>query len=112
MIYSNLNNEDHLKYRFHFNGSRLGGYSFKYFDLPEVRELLHVDQNANPEYDFVNFDVTYSYRPQLEGTAFIYDIMLGKYSQYKVLHIHANTDGLLSTPGVWDLIKKRSYLKP
>ena len=73
---------------------------------------MHVDLNADHEYEYVNYDVTLAYRPQLEGSSWIYDIMLGKYSQYKVLHIHANTDGLLSTPGVWDLIEKRSYLTP
>jgi hypothetical protein len=80
--------------------------------MPEVRDLLHVSPDAAPEYDFVNYDVTSSYRPQLEGSSWVYDILLGKYSQYKALHIQADTDGLLSTPGVWDVIKKRTYLKP
>jgi hypothetical protein len=74
--------------------------------------LLHVDPNANKEYEQINDNATLAYRPQLEGVTWIYDILLGKYSQYKVLHIHGNTDGLLATPGVWDLIKKRDYLKP
>jgi hypothetical protein len=74
--------------------------------------MLHVDQNAKQEYQFTDYNVTFAYRPQFEGSSWVYDILLGKYSQYKVLYVQANTDSLVSTPGVWDLIKKRNYLKP
>jgi hypothetical protein len=101
---SKLTNEDHLKFRVHLNGSVLGGALFGYFDIPKVRELLHVSPDAAPEYEDVNYNVTYAYRPQFEGSSWVYDILLGKYSQYKALNIHGNTDALLSTPGVWDVI--------
>ena len=86
------------------------GESFSYFDSPEVRDLLHVSKEALPTYQFVNSDVTNAYRPQLEASSWVYDLLLGKYSQYKVLQIHANSDGLLTIPGLWKDIEYRDYL--
>ena len=66
--------------------------------------MLHVSPDAPPNYKNINTDVSFAYRPQFEGSSWVFDIMIGKYSQYKVLHIHGNTDGLLAMPGVWDFI--------
>ncbi len=87
------------------------GDSFPYFDRADVRALLHVSPNSPLTYEPSNPNVLFAYRPQLEASDWVFDIFLAKYSQYKVLHIHANTDGLITLPGVWDLIKKRDYLK-
>ena len=48
-----------------------------------------------------------TYKPQMEASAWIYDIF-AKYG-YRMLHITANVDGMLSSTGAWKWIKDRKF---
>jgi hypothetical protein len=48
-----------------------------------------------------------NYKTPIEGVAWIYDIF-AKYG-YRMLHITANADGVLSSTGAWKWIKDRKF---
>jgi hypothetical protein len=78
---SQESDHDHLKFRGHLEETQ-GEPSFEYFNNPQVRALLHVSPDASPTYGLANFDVYLLYRPQIEASGWVHDILLGKYSQY------------------------------
>jgi hypothetical protein len=47
------------------------------------------------------------YYPNFEGSGWIYDI-LNKHG-YKMLHIMGDSDGLCTTKGLWDWIRKTGW---
>ena len=78
----------------------------EYFGTPEVRKAFHMHEKLKEILPFSNY-VLGHYDAPFEGSFWIYDIFV-KYG-YRMLHITANVDAMLSGTGTWKWIEQRHF---
>ena len=78
----------------------------QYFSTPEVRSAFHINEKVKDVVPF-EWNILGKYQSPYESSSWIYDIF-AKYG-YRMLHVTANVDGILSGTGAWKWIKKRNF---
>ncbi len=72
----------------------------------EFRTAFHVNEKVGTYVPSNQYSLQ-NYRSQIEASAWIYD-MFALYG-YRMMHIMADTDGIVSLPGAWKWIKDRNF---
>lgn len=76
----------------------------QWINSPEFRSSFHVNEKAG-EWKDINENVFQLYKPNLEGSVWIYDVfyLLG----YRMMHIFGDADAIITLPGLWKTLKQR-----